>query len=44
MERKEDMKKRGLKSPDLGDALALATYVPQARNFIPDISRKEGKP
>ena len=33
LERKEDMKKRGLKSPDLGDALALATYVPQARNF-----------
>lgn len=30
LERKEDMKKRGLKSPDIGDALALAVYEPQS--------------
>lgn len=33
LERKEDMKKRGLKSPDLGDALALAVYEPPNMNF-----------
>jgi hypothetical protein len=30
LERKEDMKKRGLASPDLGDALALSFYAPVA--------------
>lgn len=33
LERKEEMKKRGLKSPDLGDALALAIYVPPTMNM-----------
>ena len=28
LERKEAMKKRGLKSPDMADALALALYDP----------------
>lgn len=28
LERKEDMKKRGVSSPDIADALALAVYEP----------------
>ena len=28
LERKEDMKKRGLSSPDIADALAMALYDP----------------
>ncbi|XER15473.1 hypothetical protein SATMO3_57670 [Sporomusa aerivorans] len=31
LERKEDMKKRGLKSPDIGDGLALALWEPKAK-------------
>ena len=31
LESKEDMKKRGLKSPDMGDALALTFAMPAAR-------------
>jgi hypothetical protein len=30
MERKEDMKKRGVRSPDEADALALTFYMPQS--------------
>ena len=30
LERKEDMKKRGLTSPDRGDALVLSLYEPKA--------------
>ena len=33
LERKEDMKKRGLKSPDIGDALALALWEPRNISF-----------
>ena len=33
LERKEDMKKRGLKSPDRADALVLALWEPQIRIF-----------
>ena len=34
LERKEDMKKRGVKSPDIGDALALALYEKQRGKAI----------
>jgi len=34
LERKEDMKKRGLPSPDKGDAVALACYVPHRASFV----------
>lgn len=33
LERKEAMKKRGLPSPDIADALALALYEPQGWNL-----------
>lgn len=33
LERKEDMKKRGLKSPDRADALVLARWEPRGINF-----------
>ena len=33
LERKEAMKKRGLPSPDMGDALALAMYEPRRQPF-----------
>jgi hypothetical protein len=35
LERKEDMKKRGLASPDFGDALALTFAMPVASPAIP---------
>ena len=34
LERKEEMKKRGLHSPDLADALALAVYEPLGGRFV----------
>jgi hypothetical protein len=34
LESKEDMKKRGLPSPDVGDALALTFYAPVAMSAI----------
>lgn len=33
LERKEDMKKRGLSSPDIADALALAMYEPAGQDW-----------
>ena len=33
LERKESMKKRGLKSPDIADALALALYTPRRDSY-----------
>jgi len=33
LERKDDMKKRGVHSPDRADALALCLYVPQSYDF-----------
>lgn len=33
LERKEDMKKRGLKSPDRADALVLALWEPRSKGF-----------
>jgi hypothetical protein len=33
LERKDDMKKRGIHSPDRADALALCLYVPQTYDF-----------
>lgn len=36
LEKKEAMKKRGLSSPDMGDALALALYNPQVSDWTID--------
>ena len=36
LERKEDMKKRGLASPDNGDALALTFAMPVAKRGLAD--------
>ncbi len=33
LEKKEAMKKRGVKSPDIADALALALYTPKRPSF-----------
>lgn len=35
LERKEDMKKRGVPSPDIADALALALYTPEEPAVLP---------
>ncbi len=35
LEKKEDMKKRGVKSPDIGDALAM-TFAEEVEYFSPD--------
>lgn len=35
LERKEDMKKRGVPSPDIADALALALYTPEEPAALP---------
>jgi hypothetical protein len=42
LERKEDMKKRGLASPDNGDALALTFAEPLARADSP--MRRRARP
>jgi hypothetical protein len=39
LESKADMKKRGLKSPDAGDALALTFYAPIPERALDDLSR-----
>jgi len=41
LEKKEDMKKRGIKSPDIADALALTFAEPVAR---PDMHHSHRKP
>jgi hypothetical protein len=43
LEKKDDMKKRGLASPDDGDALALTFAMPVARRNVQDDKRYEDK-
>ena len=42
LERKEDMKKRGLPSPDLGDALALTFAYPVAMESLQNRRQERG--
>lgn len=44
LERKEDMKKRGIKSPDAGDALALTFATPSGIVNAVEFKRKRARP